>query len=89
MTTVKLQQRGVLTLPKKLRDALHLEEGQTLRIEQRDGGFFVQPEVSLPPELAEAIRESREDIKHGRYITFSSIEEFHKKLPAFRKKYGD
>lgn len=82
-TTIKLQQRGVVTLPKKLRDSLQLEEGQTLRIEERDGGFFVQPEVTLPPELAEAIAASKEDLKNGDYITFGSIEEFHQKRKKF------
>jgi AbrB family looped-hinge helix DNA binding protein len=82
-TTIKLQQRGVITLPKKLRDALQLSEGQTLRVEQRDGGFFVQPEVTLPRELAEAIADSKRDIANGDYITFSTIEEFHEKRKQF------
>jgi|GEM_PF-979596 len=82
-TTVKLQQRGVLTLPKKLRDALDLEEGQTLRIEKRDGGFFVEPQVTMPAELVESIRQSKKDIENGDYITFGSIEEFHEKRKQF------
>jgi|AntAceMinimDraft_6_1070360.scaffolds.fasta_scaffold95290_2 AbrB family looped-hinge helix DNA binding protein len=87
--TIKLQQRGVVTLPKKLRDTLHLEEGQTLRVEQRDGGFFVQPQVTLPTELADAIRESKEDIKNGHTLTFGSVAELHAKLPSFIAKHGD
>jgi len=60
-----------------------------LRIEERDGGFFVQPEVSLPPELAEAIRQSHQDIKNGHTLTFGSVNELHQKLPKFIAEHGD
>ena len=81
-----MQQRGLLTLPKKLRDALSLEEGQVLRVEQVDGKIFLEPQQSsLDKDLARDIRKGLQDIKAGNFIEFGSISEFHKKL----KKYED
>ncbi|HMO77794.1 MAG TPA: AbrB/MazE/SpoVT family DNA-binding domain-containing protein [Candidatus Paceibacterota bacterium] len=87
MNTIKLQQRGILTLPKKLREALNLTEGQSLRVEQKEGKIILEPQVTMPQELAESIKLSLEDLKKGRYIEFGSSKELHKKLPAFLKKY--
>lgn len=89
VTTTTIKQRGVITLPKKIRTALNLEDGQTIQIKQQDGQIIITPQVTLPKELVDAIAESKEDLKHGRYITFSSAKEMYKKLPAFRKKYAD
>jgi len=89
MKTIKLQQRGILTLPKKLRDSLNLSEGQSLRVEQVDGRIILEPEVVMPKELADAIRQSREDIKNGHTLTFGSVEELHEKLPKFIAEHGD
>ena len=86
MNTIKLQQRGLLTLPKKIRDSLSLEEGQVLRIEQLGKKIILEPQTSsIDAELAKAIREGIADIKNGNYIEFGSIEEFHTKL----KQYED
>jgi len=86
MYTLQLQQRGVITLPKKLRDVLGLFEGQTLRVQKKDKSIVIEPQSSFDAQLAADIKESLEDIKHGRYITFSTIEEFHKKM---KEKYGN
>lgn len=81
MNTVKLQQRGLLTLPKKLRDALSLKEGQILTIQQTDGKIILEPQTStIDSDLAQAITQGLEDIKRGNFIEFGSTAEFHKKL---------
>ena len=41
--------------------------------------------TALDVELAAAIKQSKEDLKHGRYIEFSTIKEFHEKLAKYNK----
>lgn len=87
MNTIKLQQRGLITLPKKLRELLEIEEGQVLRIELSGNKIILEPQLSsLDIELAKDIKESLNDIKKGRFIEFSSIDEFHKKLDHYENK---
>jgi AbrB family looped-hinge helix DNA binding protein len=84
MKTIKLQQRGVLTLPKKLRDQLGLTEGQSFRVDVKDNQIILEPELSAHDrQLMEDIRESLEDLKHGRYIEFSTIDELHEKIKPY------
>lgn len=83
MNTVKLQQRGLLTLPKKIRDTLGLEEGQILRIEEKAGKIILQPEQSIDVQLARDIKQGLEDIKAGSFIEFGTIEEFDKKIQQY------
>ncbi len=83
MQTIKLQQRGVLTLPKKLRESLNLYEGQTLRVAQEGKKIVLELEGNIDTQLAEDIRQGLKDIKNGSYIEFGSLEEFDKKV----KKY--
>jgi AbrB family looped-hinge helix DNA binding protein len=86
MNTIKLQQRGLLTLPKKLREELSLEEGQILIVEQSEGKIILKPQAtSVDAELAKAIKEGLADIKKGKFIEFGSMAEFHTKL----NKYED
>lgn len=80
MTTIKLQQRGVLTLPKKIREALDLSEGQTLRVSQKGNTVILEPQTDISAELAADIKQGLADIKAGRFIEFSTIEEFDKKM---------
>jgi len=84
MNTVKLQQRGLLTLPKKLRDFLSLKEGQILTIQQVNGKIILEPQAStIDSDLSQAIIQGLEDIKRGKFIEFGSITEFHKKLKQY------
>lgn len=86
MNTIKIQQRGLLTLPKKLREALSLKEGQILSVEHSDGKIILAPQMStVDSELALAITQGLEDIKQGNFIEFGSTSELHSKL----KKYAD
>lgn len=87
MNTIKLQQRGLITLPKKLRDILSIEEGQILRIELSGNKIILEPQLSpLDTELAKDIKESLDDIKKDRFIEFGSIDEFHQKLDRYENK---
>jgi len=83
MQTIKLQQRGILTLPKKLRDALDLFEGQSLRISEEKGKIIIEPEMSFDTQLAADLKQGLEDIKNGNFIEFSSAKELHEKLKTY------
>lgn len=83
MQTIKLQQRGVLTLPKKLRESLNLYEGQSLRVVQDGKKIVLELESDIDTQLAEDIRQGLKDIRSGDYIEFGSLEEFDKEI----KKY--
>lgn len=79
ITTVKMQARGVLTLPKKVREAAGLDEQSILDIETRDGSIVMRPRPMMDPGLIADIKASLRDLKEGNYIEFSSIQEFHAK----------
>jgi len=83
MQTIKLQQRGILTLPKKLRDALDLNEGQSLRVSEEAGRIILEPEQSFDAQLAADLKQGLEDIKNGKFIEFSTVEEMHEKLKSY------
>jgi AbrB family looped-hinge helix DNA binding protein len=84
MNTIKLQQRGLLTLPKKLRDSLSLKEGQILTVQQINGKIILEPQPStIDSDLAQALTQGLEDIKRGKFIEFGSTAEFHKKLEHY------
>ena len=85
MKTIKLQQRGLLTLPKNIRDALGLEEGQVLQVTQSGQQIILEPQTNLDTELAKAITQGLADIKAGNYIEFGSPKELHEK----QKNYAD
>jgi AbrB family looped-hinge helix DNA binding protein len=61
VTTVQIRQRGVITLPAKLRQRHNLEPGDTLTLIDLDGTFFVTPKVSLVPTLATEIERLRQE----------------------------
>lgn len=80
MQTIKLQQRGILTLPKKLRDALDLFEGQSLSVVEEKGKIIIEPQKSFDAQLAADLKQGLEDIKNGKFIEFSTAKEFDEKM---------
>lgn len=82
MNTIKLQQRGVLTLPKSIRDSLDLSEGDVFSVSEVDGKIVLERPLG-DTELLRDIKRSLSEIKHGKFIEFGSIDEFKKKLPRY------
>ena len=80
--TQKIQNRGVVTLPKRLRVSLGITEGSLVDMSEQNGGILIKPVSRLDPSLAEDLKNALNDLKTGNYIEFSSIEEFHKKRKA-------
>ena len=50
-TTIQINQRGTLTLPKKLRKRLGLEKGGVIMAEESDDGVVLKPAVAFPIEM--------------------------------------
>lgn len=76
-TTIKIQARGVITLPKKIRDKAGLSAGSIVDIEAKDGQVTMRAVSRLDPEVMEDVRKSLEDLRAGRVTpAFSTINEF-------------
>ncbi|MFB6279885.1 MAG: AbrB/MazE/SpoVT family DNA-binding domain-containing protein [Salinibacter sp.] len=59
--TVQLRSRGVLTLPKALRDKYDLDQGDALHLVDVDGTFVLTPMEPVVPSLAREIEQLREE----------------------------
>ena len=57
-TTIQVSQRGVIILPKSLRDAYNLKPGDTLTILDLGGSFMLTPGRSKLDELANEINQA-------------------------------
>ena len=50
-TTIQINKRGTLTLPKELRKRLGLEKGGVIIAETSDDGIILRPAVAFPIEM--------------------------------------
>lgn len=80
MKSVTINQRGTITLPKKMRQDLWLIEGASLRISNKGSKITLEPVSDFDAQLMQDIKEGLEDTKKGNFIEFGSIEELHTKL---------
>ena len=55
--TVQMTDRGVITLPKRLRDTYHLQGGDNLTLLDLGGVFVLSPQSSQIDALAEKVAE--------------------------------
>lgn len=83
MNTIKLQQRGVLTLPKKVRDSLNISEGDVFTISQNESQIILERADTHDSALLRDIKQSLSDIQKGKFIEFGSIKEFKRKLKNY------
>ncbi len=51
VTTIQINERGALTLPKAMRKGLGLEKGGVVMAEATDGGIWLKPAVSFAIEV--------------------------------------
>jgi bifunctional DNA-binding transcriptional regulator/antitoxin component of YhaV-PrlF toxin-antitoxin module len=79
---VQLRQRGVLTLPRKLRQKYGLEEGDPLAIVDLEGMLLLNPKPSLVPKLAAELERLRREAG-------VSVRELIAGLPRQRKARGN
>jgi len=84
--TVQIRQRGVITLPAKLRQRHNLETGDTLTLIDLDGAFFMAPKVSLVPKLAAEIERLRQEAGLSIEDLLEGLDEQRRRY--YQEKYG-
>lgn len=70
-TTIQVNRRGVITLPKELRAKLGIEEGGVVMVEESALGIHLRPAIACPVEIYtdERIAEfDKEDSELGRHL---------------------
>jgi len=80
--TVKVSQRGVITLPKRLRDAYGIKPGQILTLIDLGGAFVLTPARLQVDELADKIKDELQ--KQG-----ESLESMLQALREERERYAE
>jgi bifunctional DNA-binding transcriptional regulator/antitoxin component of YhaV-PrlF toxin-antitoxin module len=71
MTTIQINKRGTLTLPKEYRKMLGLEQGGVVMAESTEKGLLLKPALAFPIELYSESRVAEfdeEDNALGKYL---------------------
>ena len=78
MPLVKVKNKFQITIPPKVRDEVHIKEGDFLEIEAQGETIIIKPKSIVDRNsVAASIDEGMEDYKKGRTTqSFSSVEEF-------------
>jgi len=85
--TVRVRQRGTLTLPASLREKYGIEPGDTFRLVDLDGVFVLTPMVPMVPELAREIERARLEAGLDTRELLAGLRE--QREQYFRERYGD
>lgn len=86
-TAVQVRDRGVVTLPKPLRERYGLGPGDVLDVLDLDGVFVLSPRASVVPELAAEIERLR--VEAG-YTTEELLESLRGERERYvRERYGE
>jgi len=80
---VVMRKNGQVTIPASIRRKAHLQEGDFLEFDFRDGDIIVRPQKLVDAreawfwteEWQQMEREAQDDIDHGRVKHFSTVEE--------------
>ncbi len=92
MTIGTVRAKGQITLPREIREAAHIEEGDAIEFEITDDGILLRPKKQIDasqawfwtPEWQAGEREAEADIAAGRTTFYASGEEFIKALEERR-----
>jgi antitoxin PrlF len=84
MADTRLRGKGQLTLPREIREAAHLEDGDPLCIELVEEGILLRPQKMIDasqawfwtPEWQAGERRATADIEAGRMTTYDTDEDF-------------
>lgn len=77
-----MRERGVLTLPKSIRDSIGLGDDAILNVHIENNTVVLTP-YHGENALLEEIRRGLEQIRQGDFIEFGSIEELHHKAKSY------
>lgn len=84
----KIARSGHLTIPAKIRNYLHIKEGDIVRIMVTDHKIVIMPGTLIDNDQAylfrkecrDEIRESEEDFSKGKYSSYRSAEALKKEI---------
>ena len=79
--TIQVRERGVVTLPARVREKYGIRTGDTLRLVDLDGLLVLAPMAPMVPELAH-------EIKRLRLEAGLTIDDLLQALRAQREKYA-
>ena len=91
MALVRITRNFQVSIPKRVRDALGLQEGDFIEVEERDGAIVMLPKKLIDadqawfwsPEWQKAEREAEADIRAGRVSgPFKNVQDLKKHLDA-------
>ena len=91
----RVRSRGQITLPRNLRERLHISEGDDLMFyTNKDGQVVLQPAPEIDPEQAwfwterwqKMEREADEDLAAGRFKEYDNVEDLIADMRARRAK---
>lgn len=85
---VNVMNKGMVTLPKRIRDMLQIKPGDVVDVEVKDNEVVLRPVKVIPKEqeyfwtkkVQERIKRSEEDIEKGKYKDFDKAEDLLKGL---------
>jgi AbrB family looped-hinge helix DNA binding protein len=84
MSRAVVRAKGQVTLPREVRDALHVKEGDDIRFEITDDGVLMRGMTSIPLDQAwfwraewqQGEREASEQLARGEGTRYSDAESF-------------
>ncbi len=85
--TVKIRKRGVMTLPKGLREKYQLGEGDVLHLVDVDGVFVLTTMAPIAPQLAREIERMRNEAGLTIEELLSHLKKTREELTT--ERYGD
>ena len=87
MKAVTISSKGQIAIPKEVREALHIKEGDQLIYQVEKGKIVLEPIINIPrsqawfwaPGVQEKIKKADKNFKEGNYKTYK-IDKFIKEL---------
>ena len=76
-TTIRLQKRGIVTIPKKIRNLWKIEEGDFLDVKTEDDKVVLSPSKNMDKEILLSSKKALEELKAKSVPgPFSNMKEF-------------
>ncbi|MCP5008254.1 MAG: AbrB/MazE/SpoVT family DNA-binding domain-containing protein [Planctomycetes bacterium] len=88
MSLVKVKNKFQITIPTKVRNEMHIKEGDFLEIKAKGETIVIKPKAlvdrgsTLSPKGEKKVREALEDVKKGRVKKFDNIKDLIKDLDS-------
>jgi AbrB family looped-hinge helix DNA binding protein len=86
----RIARNGHLTIPRKIRKILNIEDGDIVRFSVEDNKIVISPGVIVDKDQAyffsercqKEVRESEKEFKEGKYSSFTSVKDLKKAVDS-------